>query len=576
MSKKEKAPYWPLDAERDLWRHYCLESFYWFAKVAWGIEWYMQKNPNDAWFSDRVHKPLCDWLQYHVEDWEKGRRSKRRKKLAVIIPRSFGKTVLVTKALNLWIQLRNPDTAAMIGSEVQTKAEDFLAPITEVMCGNDPYSWFSWLYGNWKDPDRTWTKKRIVHAARRAVAKTEPSFGTWGVDTGITGMHPDVGILDDPLSEEKIRENGTWLNVVNQSVAALRPAFRSDSLFILVCTRYRDNDVAGTFLDPKKEGVRSWTGMPIDDIALKVVDNGQWDVYYLRSLDERDESILPEVHPTEQLRQYRKAHPAEFSAQMMNDPASGEHMSITSEQIDELWVEDRDLPSNLRYTIHCDTAFKTDETRGKGDESVIQVWAHDARGTGDVYYIEGYGSNEWREEDFTARFINLVKKYRTKLHPLVAWTDEIIFDKDLTWIKYLKSEAAADGIRLPRFVPCKRRGKNKEARKHDALAHWVSGHVHLIKNAPGVEYLVYQALRVGYSKHDDWIDTACDVFNPEIYRPFLVGMYDRSPRVTSPGDEVLKERMTNDEARRIYDIEHAEWTTEEAFRRSLDDPSWAR
>jgi hypothetical protein len=568
---------WPLAAERDLWRDKCHDSFYWFARVAWGIEWYMRRNTNDAWFSPRVHKPLCDWLQLHVEDWEAGRRHKRRKKLAVIIPRGFGKTVLITKALNAWLHVRNPDTGSMIGSEVQTKAEDFMFPIAEVLSGSDPHAWFPWLFGVWKDPDRIWTRKRFVHGARVAVSKTEPSFGTWGVDSGITGLHPDVGILDDPLSEEKIRESGTWIKTVNQSVAALRPAFRSDSLFILVCTRYRDNDVAGTFLNKNSEGVRSWTGMPTADKALEIIEVGQWDVYFLQALDENDESILPEVHPTSQLHEYRRSHPAEFSAQMMNDPASGEHMELSGEQIDEMWIAKADLPSNLRYTMHIDVAFKTEETKGSGDESVIEVWAHDARGTGDVYYIEGYGSDSWRVEDFTTRFINLLKKYRSALNPIIAYTDEKeALGRSGTWRAYLRGACEGDGVRLPRVVECQRQGRNKLQRIREALAFWVDGHVKLVKDAPGVEFLIYQALRVGYSRHDDWVDAMADVFHQEIYKPFLLGRYDKSPLPTSPGDDILKGRMSNNDVRKLYDIEHAKWVSEEAFQRSLSDPAWAR
>ncbi|MGW8178883.1 MAG: hypothetical protein ACWGQW_09000, partial [bacterium] len=173
---------WDLATERELWADICRSSFWWFCKVGWGIDFYMKENPHDRWLSEKIHKPLCDWLQHHVEEWEEKRlrSSKHRTKIAIIVPRGFGKTMLVTKALNLWTQVRNRNLSNFIGSEVGPKASGFLDPIKAVMKGDDPYAWFPWLYGSWYDPERTWNQGEVVHGAREAVAKSEPSFATWG------------------------------------------------------------------------------------------------------------------------------------------------------------------------------------------------------------------------------------------------------------------------------------------------------------------------------------------------------------------------------------------------------------
>jgi len=562
MPTQSRENEWPIEAERDFWAAECRDNLWSFAQIAWGVEFYMADNPQDRWMTRRVHGPIIDWLQEHVERWERRRRrgKKRRTKLAVIVPRGFGKTVSVSKIMNLWTMVRDPNLSNYLGSEVVTKAEDFLKPIKDVMTGSDPYGYFSWLYGNWivsrTDPSRKWSTGSVIHAARRNTAKTEPSFGTWGIEGGITGHHPDIGILDDPLSEEKIKDSGVWIATVNQSFAALRPAFRSDSLFILVCTRYRDNDCAGTYL--KREGIRTWTGMPCTDSRLTISKDGEWDVYFLQARDKSGASILPEVHPTAELNAYEKSLPGEFAAQMMNEPGVGEHMALTSEQIDSMYMDRDDLPGALTYTIHCDTAFKDLKQRGRGDESVIIVFGHDPRGNGRVYYIEGYGSDRWRLEDFNDKLVEIVGRYRDKRADISCITDEReVGGKGGSWEVLIRAWHTRAGIRCPRIRVLPRGNTRKIRRIQEAAGYWVDGNVKLVRGAPGVQHLVNQMVRLGIVGHDDWADAASDCFHPDVYRPMLISDSNDEGAVPKiPGDDLLKgfrKPKTDDEVRFVYD-----------------------
>jgi hypothetical protein len=525
----------------------------------------MAANPHERWLTERVHKPICDWLQGHVEEWESWRAQgiKRRKKLALIIPRFCGKTVTATKALSLWAHVRNPNLASMIGSEVITKANDFLRPVKAVMAGEDPYAWFAWLYGNWYHRDRQWTGSQVTHGARKIIGRTEPSFATWGVETGIVGLHPDWGILDDPISEEKLKDAGTWLTTVNNHVAALRPAFRTDSFFMFALTRYRDNDVAGTYLN--LEGVKTWTGMKPREGTIDIKENGEWHVYFLQARNEVGETILPEIWSTEELNSYEDTKPAEFAAQMMNEPGTGEHMALTAEQVDQLWIDEKDLPGALTISIHTDTAFKDRERRGQGDESVIEVWGHDPRGNGDVYYLEGYGSNSWRAEDFTDRLVSLVQTLKKKGRRIRCITDEkAVGGKDGIWENALRSAFANVGIPCPRLIFFSRSGTRKGyklRRMQEAVSFWVDGHVRIVRASPGSQKLIHQMIRLGVVGHDDWADAAADVFADEVYRPMLLPEADDPAESggwpAQPGDDILGRRLTDDDRRAIYDTRYA-------------------
>jgi hypothetical protein len=523
----------------------------------------MLDHPNDRWITKRLHKPIADWLEARVRSWESNREQniKKRTKIALIIPRSFGKTVMGTKALSLWAHVRNPNLSSFIGSEVKDKAIDFLTPIRIILEGSDPYAYFPWLYGNWYAPDRPWTTSKLIHGARKSVARSEASFDVWAVETGITGDHPDWGVFDDPISEEKLKESGSWLHAVNQSVAALRPAFRTDSFFMLSLTRYRDGDVVGTYLP--SEGVRSWAGMQPVNEQFAIKPDGEWDVYFLQCYDSAGLSIFPELWPTEELRKYEETRPVEFSAQMLNEPGTGEHMALTNDQVKQMWIEKEDVPSYLFYTIHLDTAFKSAERKGRGDDSVIIIFGHDPRGTGDVYYLEGYGSNQWRIEDFTDELIKLCQRYKREGKRIRCITDEReMGGKTGAWTNWLNSSFHGAGLVLPPVIQLGRTKNRKSHRITEAAGFWVDGHVRLVREAPGVVKLVAQMVRAGFSSHDDWADAAADVFCPEVYQPLLnptIGVVDEGGFPIQPGDSILGRRITNDEARQIYDLTHSKW-----------------
>lgn len=559
---------WDLESERLLWGSICHDNFWWFVRIGFGAEFYMRANPNDRWLTKRVHQPVCDWLENKVLIWETRRQKgiKKRTKIALINPRSFGKTVMSTKALTMWAQLRNPDISSYIGSEVAEKAIGFLDPIKVIYEGKDPFAWFCWLYGVWFSPERAWTAKKVVHAARKLVSKSEPSYACWGVEQGITGAHPDWGAFDDPISEEKIRESGNWVGTVNTSMAALRPAFRTDSFFLLSLTRYRDNDIVGTFVvNEKGEGVKSWTGMK-PTTEIKVSPKGEWDVYFLQALNRDGESILPEVWPTEELKAYESSRPVEFSAQMMNEPGSGEHMPLSVEQVQSMWIDRDHVPQGLRITIHLDTAFKIQKNIGQGDESVIQVWGHDPRGNGEVYYLEGHGSERWKIEEFAEQLVAICQRLRKQGKRIKCITDEKeIGGKAGSWENYLKGAFHDKGMAMPPLVTLGRAGIRKQTRIREAAGFWADGLVHLIKDAPGVNNLVRQMLRIGVSPHDDWADAAADVFTPDVYRPMLNPQFengaDEGGFPSQPGDDLLGrhfDKVTNDVARGLYDQQNAE------------------
>ena len=433
----------------------------------------------------------------------------------VIVHREFGKTMIITKAGQLWLHLRNPDISTYIGSSTVTRAQLFFSPLKAILANQDPDSWFSWLYGDWYSPNRTWTSYELVHAARNNLARTEPSVGTWGVETGLVGMHPDCGFMDDPVDYEKMGTDSAWLGKVNTHMHSLAPVFKADSLFVYTGTRYHDADPIGENI--RNAGVKTLTGM--ENPAIIPSETGKWHVYFRAAREVSGKPTYPENWPEERLKQYERANPLQYAAQLMNDPNTGHHVPLTAEQVDKCWVEERHVPKNLKISIHIDTAFKSKESVARGDDSVIQVWGHD-RGTGDVYFLEGQGSNRWRIEEFNTQLVLILQKLRAKRQWPFVLTDEAEFGgKYGTWELTLQSWCHAVGLPSPVVVLLNRAGKKKVTRIIEAASYWVDGHVKLVKNAPGADKLIDQMLRIGTSSHDDWADCGADVFAKTIYQP---------------------------------------------------------
>lgn len=530
-----KQPTWDTRIERALLADACQQSFWTFAREAYGIA----NNPRGGWLTERVHKPLCDWFEKHVKEWLEARKAGGRdqKHLMILIPREFGKTTLITNAGLLWMHTLDPELSTYIGSENKELAIQFLNPIKASISGEDPYQKFTWLYGNWFHKDRVWKSEEVVHGARVNIAIRDPSFGIWGVATGLTGRHPDVICLDDPISYERLESDSGWLQTVNQHIDSLIPVLQGNGLRIVIGTRYADGDHFGSLL--RTLGCRSISGMPYDEAEPKA--DGIFDVYYLSGRDLRRNPVLPEVWSATRLNEFEKRNSLKYYAQIENDPHTGSHVPLTRRQIDQLWVKREDVPRNLRVSVHCDTAFKYRERAARGDSSVIAMWGHARDGSGEVYFLGAYGSNSWRVEQFNDRLIITLQELKRQGRWPFKLTDEAeVGGKAGTWELTIQSWCHAAGLPTPPLLLIHRAGKKKIARLTEAASFWVDRKVRLVEDAPGAEELIGQMLKIGTSEHDDYADCCSDVFHKEVYVPTRLAAGDEPFDPVRPYDEFLQ------------------------------------
>lgn len=502
-----------MTAYREVMRRKCRDSFWHFLLYGFGAYY----NPKGKrWLDPMIHKPLCDWFQKHTLNWLEQRKDGKGEALSlmILVPRDVGKTTAITQAGLMWLHLQDPDLSTYIGSERTDFAMDIMSPLKSIMSGEDNHSRFAWLYGNWCDKQRAWSQSQVVHAARVNMSRKEPSFGTWGVESGITGKHPDVLCLDDPVSYEKLAAYSTWLQIVNDHMDSLVPVLPSDGLMILVGTRYHDGDHFGKAIS--KEGVISVEGMPMPGVTLD--DQGRWHAYFLSARDIDGVPTIPSVWSEKRLTDYKKRNTLRYSAQVLNDPMNAESNPITRQQLENRLVDETQVPKNLRITFHLDTAFKSQEQGARGDWNAICKLGHSQDGSGTVYHLGSYGSNIWKGEDFGAELIRRVQEARRQGKRVSMITDEQLFGgKQDTWELLLETWFHAAGLVMPPFVALPRGGKKKVMRHVEAVNFILDDKVYFVKGAPGTERLFNELSKIGGSENDDFADAFSDGFNSKCY-----------------------------------------------------------
>lgn len=528
---------WDTDSERLLLADACSKSLRAFCKHAQGIA----RNPEGWWWDESVHGPFCDWYQHQLETWSSLRRSKSRRRYYVLINlhRAFGKTVLVTKGASLWMHLRWPELSTVIDSVQQTQSIEFAEVIRLLYENKDPYAYFSWLYGRWTD-NETWTKDRFTHAAR-TVVRTEASFECCSVETGITGRHPTVHNLDDPVTKEKLRDNGNWITLAKRHLASIFPALSNDSLLVLVATPYADNDVVTSAM--REDGVCEVAGVPLPkEYSTFLRPDGKWHMYHLPGRDEHGEPTNPKTWSVADMEEYENKYPMEFAAQILLRPGSGGNQPLDYDMIEGMLLEPDQVPGRLPISIHIDTAFKVRSRVENGDDNVISWWGH-LPGTGIVYFLGAAYSHRWNVDQFGEELVKNVQ-FLQRRHRIIALTDEQIVGGhkgvNEAWLRTLFHTA---GMRMPRFISLARPSNvSKVSRHQEAAGYWAGGYVRLVRGAPGLQKLTWQMSRIGISDHDDFADVASDVFHPEVYRICRAASGgDAPPPPTRPFDRFLKD-----------------------------------
>ena len=501
----------------------------------------------------KVHPDLCFMdeprvkasvrkIGFIVRDWL-GKRATQTKMRQVLVlwPRKCGKSTTLTRGIPIWLNAcHDPEIATLIGTARKkgegTTSDRVMRAIMEHFEGDQQNSKLIETYGDFRGDlgdlrsRRQWSTEGMVTSKRRNTSRQDPTVGGFSVETGATGGHPDMILLDDLIpGYEYCYES--WFDSVRTTHLSCTPLLGMKGLLMVIATMYEEGDhitwIRDELIAPKvRKRMKGQLPRDFKDNWPRYAYMAGWEVIFERGVegdiyDENSTVNFPLVWSREALIDYKEKSPAEYAAQIQNDPASREDWPLHEPHIEKLWIEREDIPAECwnKVTMHMDLAWKDYEAfvKAKGDYSVIQYWGHDY--AGNVYYLPYAYMGKDMQEGFDRIWVTLLQEaYRDGARVFAMTWDKLGGGESGGSANHFQNLATAHCMPCPpKFQIQRGSGNKKDSRIMEAARYWIDGRVRLCKGAPFVNDLVSQMLR--RSRFKDMADAAADVFHPDLYRP---------------------------------------------------------
>jgi len=273
--------------------------------------------------TDKVHKPLCDFIQYG-----KGR-------LIDLEPRDTFKTTCGSIGFCIFMIINFPNIRILLNHKVLGKSREIMNVIANHFQYNEK---FKYLYGDWVG--FPWGSKGITVSKRTDKTIREPTITPGGVDHEITSSHYDLIINDDLAGLKDM-----------YSVAEREKVLRYYKALVYL----RDK---GSFIKELNIGTRWHT----HDIANYVMGLQGVDIRVRRALIEENNRLIsyfPERYTAEGLLAERDEDPVMFATQRMNQPTAMEDQLYIADELSYFVMESFNPEYNVGY---IDPAFGRTES----------------------------------------------------------------------------------------------------------------------------------------------------------------------------------------------------------------------
>lgn len=392
-------------------------------------------------------------------------------------PRGTGKTSIGTVSSSIQEVLKNPETAIMIANEKAETAENFLGVIKTHFETNDmlrslfPELVFEdWQQTTWKSDGAT---------IRRSQSRPEPTFFTTGVGGTRTGMHPDIIIVDDPISKEAMEAArvGAWMIMerVNRWCNELKLLLNTQAKpfpWIRVNgTRWWMHDTyeyIETQYGRGEEERKYRISAKLPDgrtVSREVYRVGDVAVFRAAAIED-SVAVYPDIYSLETLAKLREDDPELYACNLLNKPTDASVRTFQDpwlryyERLDPKlfqykladgkmrFVKDEDL----RKVLVCDPAFTAS---GTGARAAIVVTGTDTE-TGMQLVLEA-SAQRAEPADLVTDILNVAQRHKLHTIYVEAVAQQIAF------IQFIENQARRKN--LPIYVEqVKPGGRNKDIR----------------------------------------------------------------------------------------------------------------
>ena len=415
------------------------------------------------------HRKLCRFLQFD-----------QKKRKLILMPRYSFKSSIATIGYSLWKLVNNPNTRILFYSDSATKAQAFLQGVKNHVQGSDK-SLFRKYFPYWETDQHKgkWNESQIVVSVRTE-AQVEPSIDTGGIESTKVGMHYDVIIFDDIVSD---------LNTTTKA--------QMDKT-------YECYTKALSLLKPGGEVVMPGTRWNFGDAYGRIIQEGSFAVF-LEKAEVNGTYPFEAIGLTQEFLESQKREQGSyvFSCLYLNSPVSDEDAVFKSSEFRAYGSIDKE---KMYITCTCDPA-------GEGDDfTALTVVGTDEKMR---MYVLWAVNEHFKPDQIIRRIIELNYVFKFDKFGIETNFFKGLLEQQLRFaLEYERENKNFKPFGVETFLASAKRGEGKHARIlslqpfHERGDLLFSDKPDNLKGALGE--LVYQMLQYTQSHrpiHDDLLDS---------------------------------------------------------------------
>lgn len=363
------------------------------------------------------------------------------------------------------------------------------------------------------EPDKNaaggWTEDRILLKHRTKLGMKEPSLFVSAVDNNRTGLHPDVIIMDDLVSEATV----TTPEQRNKTKTHYRfslSLLERNGLQVVIGTRYH-----------------------MDDLYDDLLQNTGFNCIVRPAILPNGKCYFPTKYPKEVLEELKRDQGADiFNSQYMLDPTNSDdavfRVGNINYYLDEEMALERDTGA-YRGKVQFQQVFVLTDlaiTQGKrSDYTVIMILGI----TWDKkIYVIDYIRDKLTPSDILQSIFEMYDKARKYGYVRGVGVETVAFQKVMMYL--IKDEAKRRGISIP-LIELKA-NKDKTLRINGLVPLVDSGDIYM---SPRHVELKNEMREFPFGKHDDLVDTLAyilQVMKPGNYARRTERRYEYTPKVS--------------------------------------------
>lgn len=312
--------------------------------------------------------------------------------------------------------VRNPDIRILYASETYANSKDYIAWVRRQFESNvDLKTMFGDYVGK-----TDWRQEKFTVSKRTDISKKESTLTAAGIDVTKTGMHYDLIIVDDPVSEDntmtshQMEKTLSWYRLL---LSILEP----DGTMIICGTRYDDEDLYGHIIRTNPELEKFYADLREDQKRPDLMPS---EIMVEKSCFADDVQMLNEGSNLDKIRCYFEHLDGPFlrkqlliqgsyiwSCQYQNEPVSSENALFHKGQF--RLIPASEVPKLLNIYMLTDSS-----TTVNGCHSCVFIIGKDS--INNVYVLDG-----WSDQCKPDEYVNKFFLYWVKWNPRTAGLEKI-------------------------------------------------------------------------------------------------------------------------------------------------------